>query len=179
MAEPITPKPWYKYWLLWAAMVPPAAAVIGGLVSAWLAGGPPDLVVDDYGEIALATQQRMERDQQARALGLSARLVVIPEGNGDNEQPALIRVQLVADREPLPEPGSLILRVIHPTTADKDRVLELRRAGDGYEGRLDWPATRYYLELADPASRWRLRGESRAGALQLQLQPVSRPGAGK
>ena len=175
MAEPTTPKPWYKYWLLWAAMVPPAAAVIGGLVSAWLAGGPPDLVVDDYGEIALATQQRMERDHKARALGLSARLTVVPDGVDAGNTPATVHVHLSAHGTAFTEPQSLVLKAIHPTTAAKDRKVELQRIGDGYEGRLRWPTNRYYLELSDSASQWRLRGESHAGQLDLALQPVHRP----
>ncbi len=179
MVEPITPKPWYRYWLLWAAMVPPAAAVIGGLVSAWLAGGPPDLVVDDYGEIALATRQRLERDHQARALGLSARLTVIPKRTNATDQSATVHVHLSSHGTPYTKPQSLILKVIHPTTAAKDRKLELQRVGDSYEGQLIWPTTRYYLELSDSASQWRLRGESHGGRFDLALQPVHRPGGGQ
>ncbi len=177
MAEPIPQKPWYKYWLLWAAMVPPAAAVIGGLVTAWLAGGPPDLVVDDYGEIALATQQRLERDQLARSLGLSAWLTVEPGRQPDT--PATVLVRLSAEGKPYTRPVSLQLQVIHPTTAAKDQALELKRVDDHYAGRLHWPQTRYYLQLSDPASRWRLIGETRGGQRQLALQPASRGASAK
>ena len=65
-------KPWYRHLWPWLAMLPPAAAVIGGLTTVWLAGGPPALVVDDYADIARVTVERAERDRRASELGLSA-----------------------------------------------------------------------------------------------------------
>jgi hypothetical protein len=44
MSEP-TPKPWYRHVWPWLLMVPPAAAVIGGGVTLYLALTRPDALV--------------------------------------------------------------------------------------------------------------------------------------
>ena len=58
-------KPWYKYLWVWLIMLPPLAAVIGGLVTFILAGGPPDLVSDSFGENSAEVRSEINRDGRA------------------------------------------------------------------------------------------------------------------
>ena len=39
-----TPKPWHKQLWPWLIMLPPFAAVVGGVITLILAGGPPERV---------------------------------------------------------------------------------------------------------------------------------------
>jgi hypothetical protein len=48
-----TVKPWYKQLWPWLIMLPPFAAVVGGIVTLILAGGPPVLVNDEIAEQAI------------------------------------------------------------------------------------------------------------------------------
>lgn len=47
MQDDETLKPWYKHLWVWLIMLPPAASVIGGIVTLILAGGPPQMVNDN------------------------------------------------------------------------------------------------------------------------------------
>ena len=61
-----TSKPWYKQLWPWLIMLPPLAAVIGGVVTLILAGGPPDRVDDDFGDSAVTAPLESERDGPMR-----------------------------------------------------------------------------------------------------------------
>lgn len=61
-----TSKPWYKHLWPWLVMLPPLAAVIGGVVTLILAGGPPDLVVDDLDKRAELVPLEADRAGAAR-----------------------------------------------------------------------------------------------------------------
>ena len=58
-------KPWYRQLWPWLIMLPPAGAVAGGLLTAWLAGASPELVTNDETALAAATDQAHERDRAA------------------------------------------------------------------------------------------------------------------
>ena len=75
--------PWYRQFWPWFIAFPPAATVVAGAVTAWLAGAGPALVVDDYGQIGKVTMQRAVRDERAGELGLSGRvgLEAVEPGN--------------------------------------------------------------------------------------------------
>ena len=62
--------PWYRQFWPWFIAFPPAATVVGSIVTVWLAGTGPSLVVDDYGQIGKVTTQRAVRDERAGKLGL-------------------------------------------------------------------------------------------------------------
>jgi hypothetical protein len=164
-------KPWYKHLWPWLAMLPPAAAVIGGLTTAWLAGGPPALVVDDYADIARVTVERAVRDRRASELGLRADLSLLAL-SGTRSQ---VRLALAATMPGYAPPGALQLELIHPTREERDQRVDLRRSGGVYVGELDAPAGRIYLQLSDPDGGWRLVGELPAGASgqSLAARPVT------
>lgn len=158
-------KPWYRHLWPWLAMLPPAAAVVGGLATAWLAGGPPALVVDDYADIARVTVERAARDRRASELGLSAELSLRPITGARSR----VRLALAATNPAYAAAGELQLELIHPTREDRDQRVDLRRSGSVYTGELDSPAGRIYLQLSDPDDGWRLVGELPAGASRQSL----------
>lgn len=163
--------PWYRHLWVWLVMIPPAAAVVAGFITAWLAGGPPALVVDDYSEIAMATEQSQNRDRQARQYGLAADISLPAEG----ASPASLQLVLRATQSGFLAPAQLQLQFIHPTREELDQALILERAGDLYTGTLNRPASRVYVQLEDLDGQWRLVGELPAGATALELSAKSRP----
>ena len=65
--------PWYRQKWPWLLMLPPAAAVVGGFITLWLAIKTWDgLVVDDYYKEGLAIRKTMDRSLKAGELGLTA-----------------------------------------------------------------------------------------------------------
>lgn len=162
--------PWYRHLWVWLVMIPPAAAVVAGFVTAWLAGAPPALVVDDYSEIAMATELQRARDQLASNLGLTARLAI--DGDGDA---ARLRVEVNARQPDFRSPDRLQLQLIHPTHQERDQAVELGRNGAGYTGRIIRPASRVYVALSDLDGQWRLTDELPAGAARLDLEARAPP----
>ena len=158
-------KPWYRYLWPWLVMLPPAASVIAGLTTAWLADGPPALVVDDYADIAQVTVERAERDERARDLRLAAQVQLRPA----DQRPTPVRVVLSAGDVGFRLPAQLLLELIHPTREELDRRVTLQSEGGAYVGVLSRPPGRLYLQLSDTASQWRLVGELNARSVDLEL----------
>jgi hypothetical protein len=66
--------PWYAQRWPWLLMLGPAAVVVAGAYTTWLAVSTPDaLVVDDYYKQGKAINQDLRRDRKASALGLALR----------------------------------------------------------------------------------------------------------
>ncbi len=165
MEEEAAP-PWYRQFWPWFIMVPPGVSVVAGLLTFYLAGGEPAMVVADYGQIARVTAQRVERAQHAAKLGLDAQLNfdVDSQRNVRSVSVALDRTEIDYDR-----PDSVILQLIHPTKSELDLSIELMGLQGRYTGRLDRPTGRYYVLLSDPDETWHLTGELTAGATALTL----------
>ncbi len=110
--------PWYKYKFVWMIIAIPAASVIAGINMIYLATTTDDgLVVDDYYKEGIAINQRLERDQHAAELGLSASLSI--EQTGD-----LIRLNL--NKGQLTQhPESPTLHLQHVTQAEQAPVPQL------------------------------------------------------
>ena len=67
--------PWYRQRWPWLLAIAPAAALVGGLITLWLAITTSDsLVVDDYYREGRAINQQLARDRTATDLGLQAEL---------------------------------------------------------------------------------------------------------
>lgn len=161
-------KPWYRHVWPWLLMIPPGAAVIGGFLTAYLAGPPPALVVDDYGEIAMATEQRLARDQRARELGLTARVHFASGEPGDRDSGIKVALEHTSSYVLPPE---LALKLVHPTRAELDAAAILTGHNGEYYGIVRRPASRMYVHLADAESSWRLVGQLPAGGASLTLLP--------
>ncbi len=142
-------RPWYREPAPWLLMAGPAAVIVAGTVTVWLAISRPDnLVSDDYYKRGLLVERRLERDAAATRMGLAATLSWDAAGgvlNVDMSKPP--------ESRQLPK---LLLR--HAVRAKLDRGVALAETGDGrYQGVLrDLPAGRWDVILETEA--WRLEG---------------------
>jgi len=158
-------RPWYAEPWVWLMITFPLAAVIGGMVTIYLAVTTSDgLVVDDYYTRGKAINVDLARDRAAAAYGLQALIDIDLQNN---------RVHLQLEAPPEVRPEVVQLSLLHPTRAGHDQVLLLQRAADGgYSGAVD-ELTRgnWYLQLE--AGDWRLSGSMQVpAAAPVVLSPV-------
>jgi uncharacterized protein len=150
----VTLKPWYREPWPWILMAAPAAAVIAGTATLWLAVRSFDgLVADDYYKQGLALNQVFARAEKAKALGIEGALVLAAGADGG------ISASLHARSGELPR--VLNLSLTHPTRVGLDQRVTLlaAKAGD-YAARIGALAPgRWHVIVEDPARQWRLRGE--------------------
>jgi hypothetical protein len=165
------PPPWYRQRWPWLLMVPPLAAVIGGVITIVLAVRSNDgMVAADYYKRGLAINAELSRSQRAAELGLAAAIEAGGEAAGDS-----IHVRVSAERGVPPE-AALRIRLVHPGRSGADRAAVLARvsaAPDGssadYRGAWDEAAAlhapvawRVVLE----GREWRLDGGIAAGEVR-------------
>ncbi len=164
-------RPWYRQFWPWFIMALPAAAVVAGFITLYLAGGEPAMVVDDYGRIAMVTARRAERTQRATELGLSARLTFRVEPGRGIQSIQVILEQAAGEGHEGKDnwPGSLLLELVHPTRSELDRAVELAGSLGRYAGDVERPPGRYYVLLGDAGGTWRLTGELADGAAGMEL----------
>ena len=156
------PEPWYRQFWPWFLIALPGSVVIASFVTLWLAISRPNpMVVDDYARIARSTEQRLERDQAAAALGVHAEIRLIA---GANIVEVRLRPETVA-------PESLELRLSHPLIEERDQIVNLMRVPGGWSAELEPPAGRWYLQLYPGDRSWRLSGEL-DGQRELVLAPL-------
>ena len=145
--------PWYRQFWPWFIIALPLTAVIGGLITLYIAISNVDgLVVDDYYKQGLAINPTLARDTKAAELKLAA-LARIDLASSK------IHVQLTSDQKTL-NPEALRLQLLHPTRANLDISLELKRLKHGsYMSDLPSLAAGKWHLLLEPGSReWRLTG---------------------
>lgn len=137
--------PWYKERWPWLLMAGPAAAVVAGLITTWIAfAGADGLVADDYYRRGLAVNAVLAREQAAERLGIAAE---IERSRGS------VRVRLRGA-----SPEFLFVRFVHPTRANLDQRVRLERAEEGvYAGRLEpLAAGRWRAVIEDARGEWRV-----------------------
>ena len=157
--------PWYRQFWPWFLIALPASVVAASMFTIWLATRSPNpMVVDDYSRIARSTEQRRERDLAAAALGVEARIRILP-GVG------LVELELFPASL---QPAGLQLLLSHPLVAERDQVVELMRTPTGWSGSLPPLEGRWYLQLYPQDGDWRLAGEL-AGETELVLVPPAAP----
>ena len=138
-------RPWVREPWPWILMSGPAAVVLAGAATLWLAVDSADgLVADDYYKRGLAINQVLAREDNARRLGVRAR---IETSHGR------LRVTLTGAA-----PQALFAQLAHATRAGHDVRLRLAPVGAGvYEAELpQLPAGRWRLSLEDPRREWRV-----------------------
>src|SRR6056297_2320407 len=118
-------RPWYQQFWLWFLIALPASVVVAALTTMVIAfKGADDLVATDYYKHGLAINRRLEREELATELGISAQFGL------DN---GFARV-LVTHPQP---PPALQLRLSHPLEADQDTTTTLRLGPNNiYSGQL-------------------------------------------
>jgi uncharacterized protein len=142
-------QPWYREPWPWILMSGPAAVLVAGAATMWIAFASADgLVADDYYKRGLAINQDLRRDQKAAQRGIAAD-VTIDSG--------LLRVRLSGAA-----PEAVFGQLAHATRAGYDQRLRLARVAEGlYETQMPaLPAGRWRLILEDPRREWRLVKEA-------------------
>lgn len=141
--------PWYKEPWPWILMSGPAAVIVAGAATTWIAFASADgLVAEDYYRKGLAVNAVLAREQAAERLGIAADL----ERSGET-----MRVRLRGA-----SPDFVFLRFVNATRASMDVRVRLEAAGAGlYEGRvLPLAPGRWRVILEDPRGEWRLMKEA-------------------
>lgn len=141
--------PWYRNRWPWILMSGPAAVLVAGAVTTWLAVASSDgLVAEDYYRQGLAINKVLAREEAARALGISARVMV---------QSGVLQVTLSGEA-----PEALFAHLAHATRSGYDHRLRLAPVGSGvYEAELPpLPAGRWRIAIEDPRATWRVVKES-------------------
>lgn len=145
---------WYREPWPWILMAGPAAAVVAGAVTIWIAFASADgLVADDYYKQGLAINRVLARDENARRAGIAAR-VLIARGQGGS---AGIDVVL-GGRMELPE--ELVVRLSHVSRAGNDREVRLWHVdANRYAAMLPpLPAGNWRVSVEDTQGQWRVTG---------------------
>jgi hypothetical protein len=142
-------KPWYREPWPWILISGPAAVIVAGAATAWIAMASADgLVAEDYYKQGLAINKRLAREAAAERLGVSADILL---------EPRRMQVQL---RGTAPE--ALFAHLAHATRSGHDLRVRLARSPRGaYEAELPaLPAGRWHIVLEDPQGTWRIAKDS-------------------
>lgn len=144
-----SPRPWFREPWVWLLIALPASAVLGGIVTIWIAVESDDgLVEDDYYKHGLEINRKLDRDKAAVLYDLVAD-VKISEGQNN------IQLSLVANDKFI-SPSSIKLSLLHPTVKGHDQILVFQSDSNGvYAGTL--PSLiqgNWYLQIE--ADDWRL-----------------------
>ena len=144
-----TPAPWYREPWPWILMAGPAAVIVAGAATIWLAVASADgLVADDYYKRGLAINQDLQLQRRAEERGVVARV---------ERHPGRLRVDLQGAR-----PEALFARLVHATRPGHDQRLRLAPVAPGrYEAELPaLPPGKWRLILEDPRREWKIVQEA-------------------
>ena len=162
MTQENTHKPWRRNPVAWLMIVIPAATVVAGFWTLWLAASESG--VDSNPDTVRRTAQiqvtSLAPDENASRLGLSGRAWF----DGDT---LLVSV--------LPSAGTVApqLQLVHPIENSLDRHLDLLpdprgwRASGTLAGQQAW-----HLRLVSADGAWRLVGRYRPGDTEILLEPA-------
>jgi uncharacterized protein len=147
-------KRWYAEPWVWLLIALPMSAVVGGMITIYLAVTTSDgLVVDDYYNRSKAINMDLARDRAAASHELRARIDL----DRDNR-----RILLSLDSRDNLQPAQVRFSLLHPTRPGNDQIILLQSVGEGvYAGVLQKPLHdgNWYVQLE--ADDWRLSGSLR------------------
>ena len=141
--------PWYRQLWPWLIISGPAAVLVAGAATIWIAFASADgLVVEDYYKQGLAINKVLAREDAAARLGISADMKI--EGES-------LSIILEGD-----QPEALFVHLAHATRAGLDQRLRLAREGGGrYAAELPPLAPgRWRVVIEDPRATWRIVKEA-------------------
>lgn len=142
-------KPWYRQLWPWLLMSGPAAVLVAGAITTWIAYASADgLVAEDYYKQGMGINKVLAREERARQLGISAELQL---------HEAVIAVHLRGQA-----PEALFVHLAHATRAGHDQRLRLAPTRPGvYEAELPpLRAGRWRIVIEDPRATWRIVKET-------------------
>ena len=138
-------KPWHREPWPWILMSAPAAAIVAGAATLWIAVASADgVVAEDYYRRGLAINQDLGREEAAAKRGIDARVTL---------EAGRLRVGITGA-----DPEAIFGQLVHATRAGHDQRLRLARVAPGlYEASVaELPAGRWRVVLEDPRREWRL-----------------------
>jgi hypothetical protein len=142
-------RPWYREPWPWILMSGPAAVIVAGAATMWLAYSTSDgLVAEDYYKRGLAINKRIAKEEEAERLGISASIRLLP---------GRLHVDLKGE-----SPPALFVHLAHATRAGYDMRLRLAPVAPGaYESELsNLPRGRWQVIIEDPRGTWRIARET-------------------
>lgn len=138
-------RPWYREPWPWLLMSGPAAVLVAGAATTWIAFVSADgLVAEDYYRQGLGINKRLAREEAAQRLAISAAVHI---------EPGAIRVELQGAA-----PQALFVHLAHATRAGHDMRLRLAPTQRNfYETALPPLAPgRWRVVIEDPRGTWRI-----------------------
>jgi hypothetical protein len=142
-------KPWYREPWPWLVMAGPAAVLVAGAATTWIAFASADgLVAEDYYKQGLGINRRLAREVEAARRGISADVAL---------EAGTIAVRLRGA-----SPEALFVHLAHATRSGHDVRLRLVQGADGrYAAALpELPAGRWHISIDDPRGTWRIVKEA-------------------
>lgn len=157
--------PWYREPWPWLLMAGPAAVVIAGVATLYLAVVSNDgVVADDYYKRGLAINQTLSRDALALQRNYRAQITFAADYGKVT----------VAFASGAPAREQLVLRIAHPGRLVLDHRLPLTRVAEDRYAAAFPPLTpgRWRITLEDTSQTWRLVGDVvTPGQTRVELAP--------
>ncbi len=150
--------PWYRQFWPWFIISIPAATVVAGVSTVFIAMQTSDsLVIKSDEDTQVAAQRIATAEGIAEDIGLAADIAI-------DAATGVIRLSLNS-KTPYEFPPQLSLELSHPTLVARDASAELHAAMPDADGQPVWvghlvsvPEGRYYIVISD-GDQWRLSGE--------------------
>ena len=143
-------RPWYRSFWPWFLFFFPAMAVVGCLITIWLAIITDDgLVSDNYYKEGLGISRELSKNDISKQNKLAALTRL-------NSRKAQVEVYLEGQAGPIEQ---LEMSFIHPTQSGKDIALKLILTDGVFRGKLPaLIAANWHVRLETDDKRWRLSG---------------------
>lgn len=136
---------WYRNRWPWLLISGPAAVLVAGAITLWIAFASADgLVAEDYYKQGMAINKVLAREERARVLGISTEVRL---------SSSTISVELKGAA-----PEAIFVHLAHATRAGNDERLRLVPLRPGfYEAELPpLPPGRWRIVIEDPRATWRV-----------------------
>lgn len=139
---------WMKEPWPWLLMAGPAAALVAGAATIWIAFDSADgLVAEDYYKQGLAINRVLEREEAARRRGITAEMA---------REPGRLVVRLSGAA-----PEAIFVHLAHATRSGHDVRLRLTPEQGAYAATLPpLPPGRWRIAIEDPRGEWRIVKEA-------------------
>lgn len=147
---------WYREPWPWIIMAGPVAVIVAGVITTWIAFASADgLVTGDYYKEGLAINRVLARGENARRLGVAARIAI------DDKRKVSV---VLGGRMELP--AEIVMHLAHVARAGNDQEVRLAQVeGNRYEATLPrlFPG-KWRVSVEDPRFEWRVTGRWRGEA---------------
>jgi hypothetical protein len=161
------PRPVWGEPMLWLVTGLPLLVLVAAAITLALAlRAPVDASATQVQRIAQVQLEDLAPDREAARRGLRARLEADPVHG-------VIEVALATGGDATGVDDRLVLHLLHPVSAQHDRVLPLHRAGYRWRAQTDpWSPQDWEVRLSPPRGTWRLAGRLRRGQHATELAPA-------